>query len=90
MSDIDNQIKQLGYEECKVDLLCRYIVYENKEDDIEVTIEWDYDDNYCLIVARTITRQKDWFGQLYQEPSGLSSKEYLLFNAKIQEMRSSY
>lgn len=89
MSKVDNQIKELGYEEHVINLLCQYIVYENKKDDIEVTIEWSNEEQYCLIFAKTISRQKDWFGHPYQEPSGLTAKEYLLFNAKIQEMRES-
>lgn len=34
---IDEQIKALGYEEHVRDISCCYIVYENKEEDTEVT-----------------------------------------------------
>ena len=87
MTEIDKQIKLLNYEERVVDQLCNYIVYENKEADLEVTIEWDEDDQYCLIFAQSITLYKDWFGQPQRTPMGLTCKEYELFNSKIQEMR---
>lgn len=88
MTEIDKQIKEIGYEERVVDLICQYIVYENKDKDTEITIEWDVEDEYCLIFVNSITRQKDWFGQPYQEPMGVSCKEYELFIAKIKEMKN--
>lgn len=45
------------------DLMCNYIVYENKKDDEEVIIEWDEDEEtYCKIFAQTISRVKNWDG----------------------------
>lgn len=86
---IDEQIKALGYEEHVRDISCSYIVYENKEEDTEVTIEWNDDDQYCLIFVNTISREKNWFGQLYRSPMALTCKEYELFIAKIKETRES-
>lgn len=87
MTEIDKQIKLLNYEESKVDLLCNNIVYENKETDTEVTIQWDEDDQDCLIFANTISEYADWYGHLQHYPIGLTCKEYELFNSKIREMR---
>lgn len=87
MEKIDEQIKLLKYEERVVNLQCNYIIYENKETDSEVTIQWGEDDEYCLIFAQSITLHKDWFGQPQHMPIGLTCREFELFNSKIQEMK---
>ena len=87
MTEIDKQIEAMGYEEHVIDLCLGYIVYENKEQDHEVTIEWDDEDENCHIFSQTITREKDWFGHTYQMPMGLSIRESDIFIAKIDEMR---
>lgn len=70
------------------DLMCNYIVYENKKDDEEVIIEWDEDEEtYCKIFAQTISRVKNWDGHAIQIPIALTIQEALLFVAKIEEMR---
>lgn len=87
MSHIDYEIKSLGYEEVKIDFLCNYIVYQNKQDDTEVTIQWDMDDSECLIYVQTISEIADFYGNLIREPMGLTCKEYEVFHSKIQECR---
>lgn len=48
MSKIDKEVETLGYGIRATDLSCGYIVYENKQLDKEVIIEWDNDKEYCL------------------------------------------
>lgn len=87
MSNIDKEIQTLGYEIRMADLSCGYIVYENKQSDHEVVIEWDDDSEYCMIISKTISRIKDWFGQTFQEPQVLTIREVEVFTTKINEMR---
>lgn len=78
MTETDRKIKALGYEVRVCDLMCNYIVYENKKDDEET---------YCKIFAQTISRVKNWDGHAIQIPNALTIQEALLFVAKIEEMR---
>ena len=78
MTETDRKIKALGYEVRVRDLMCNYIVYENKKDDEET---------YCKIFAQTISRVKNWDGHAIQIPNALTIQEALLFVAKIEEMR---
>lgn len=78
MTETDRKIKALGYEVRVCDLMCNYIVYENKKDDEET---------YCQIFAQTISRVKNWEGHAIQIPNALTIQEALLFVAKIEEMR---
>lgn len=88
MTETDRKIKALGYEVRVCDLMCNYIVYENKKDDEEVIIEWDDDKEICCkIFAQTISRVKTWEGHAIQIPNALTIQEALLFVAKIDEMR---
>lgn len=41
MSKIDKEIDALGFKIRVLDLSCGYIVYENKQSDSEIIIEWD-------------------------------------------------
>lgn len=87
MTETDRKIKALGYEVRVCDLMCNYIVYENKKDDEEVIIEWDDEETYCKIFAQTISRVKNWDGHAIQIPNALTIREALLFVTKIEEMR---
>ena len=78
MTETDRKIKALGYEVRVCDLMCNYIVYENKKDDEEIC---------CKIFAQTISRVKTWEGHAIQIPNALTIQEALLFVAKIDEMR---
>jgi hypothetical protein len=49
MSKIDKEIEALGFEIRVLDLSCGYIVYENKQSDSEIIIEWDDEEEYCKI-----------------------------------------
>lgn len=88
MNDIDKRIESMGYEVRVSDLQCGYIVYENRKFDQEIIIEWDDDDDYCKVLSRTISREKDWFGHTHQMPMPLNLIEVELFTTKINEMRS--
>ncbi|UMZ01179.1 hypothetical protein H8S51_005575 [Roseburia rectibacter] len=88
MSKNDKEIEALGYKIRVSDLSCGYIVYENKQSDKEVIIEWDDDEEYCMIFSQTISRIKDWYGQTFQEPHGLTIQEIELFTTKINELRN--
>lgn len=85
---IDTRIESIGYKIRMADLLACYIVYENEKDDKEVIIEWDDDEEYCLIFSQTISRLKDWTGNTYQMPTALSIQEAGVFIEKINEMRT--
>ena len=87
MTNIDKQIEAIGYKILRADLNINSIVYVNKEQDYEVTIQWDDNDQDCLIYSNTISQQKDWYGCLYKEPIGLNISELRLFMSKIDEMR---
>ena len=80
MSKIDKEIEALGFEIRVLDLSCGYIVYENKQSDSEIIIEWDDEEEYCKIFSQTISRIKDWFGQ--------TIREIQVFTTKINEMRN--
>lgn len=90
MSKLDEKIKQLGYIEKVVGMqtYCDTVIYENSQEDIEVEISWDVDDKECYLHARSLTQSRDWLGQLYSEPRGLSYMEITAFVAKIDEMRN--
>lgn len=88
MTDIDKQIESIGYKIQDINLKNGYIIYENKESDYEVTIQWDNNDQDCLIYSNTISQQKDWYGNLYKEPIGLTISEIKIFMSKIEELRS--
>ena len=87
MTNIDKQIEKIGYKIRKIDLRIGCIVYEYKEQNCEVTIQWDNDEQDCLIYSNTISYQKDWYGNLYKEPLGLTISELKIFMSKIDEMR---
>ena len=88
MSKIDKEIEALGFEIRVLDLSCGYIVYEKKQSDSEIIIEWDDEEEYCKIFSQTISRIKDWFGQTFQEPQALTIREIQVFTTKINEMRN--
>lgn len=88
MTNIDEQIKALGYESVDTNLFIGYMIYENKSADQEVTIEWGDDIEDCLIFSESLSKNKDWFGDLYESPMGLNVQEAELFIAKIKEMRN--
>lgn len=87
MTYTDKQIESIGYKIQDINLKNGYIIYENKELDCEVTIQWNNDDQDCLIYSNTISQQKDWYGNLYKEPIGLTISEIKIFMSKIEELR---
>ena len=87
MTYIDKQIESIGYKIQDINLKNGYIIYENKELDCEVTIQWNNDDQDCLIYSNTMSQQKDWYGNLYKEPIGLTISEIKIFMSKIEELR---
>jgi|GEM_PF-2158116 len=89
MTDIEKQIEAMGYEVRVSDMSNKYIVYENKKSDQEVTLEWDYEDQYCMIHSQTISREKDWIGQTHQMPMALTICEAEIFMARLKELRES-
>ena len=89
MTDIEKQIENIGYEIRVIDMSCQYIVYENKKSDQEVILEWDDEDQYCMIHSQTISREKDWIGQTYQMPMALTICEAEIFMARLKELRES-
>ena len=88
MTNIDEQIKALGYELNEINPVIGYMIYENKSANHEVTIEWNDDIKECLIFSNSLTKDKDWFGDLYESPMALDVQEAELFIAKIKEMRN--
>ena len=89
MTDIEKQIEAMGYEVRVSDMLNDYIVYENKKGDQEVTLEWDDEDQYCMIHSQTISREKDWLGLTHQMPMPLTICEAEIFMARLKELRES-
>ena len=85
MTNIDKKIEKIGYKIRHINRRINSIVYENIYQDQEITIEWGADDQDCFIFSNTITEQRDWYGQLYKEPMGLTITEIRLFRSKIQE-----
>ena len=87
MTNIDKKIEKIGYKIRRINRRINSIVYENIYQDQEITIEWNVDDQDCFIFSNTITEQRNWYGQLYKEPMGLTISEIQLFMSKIQELR---
>ncbi len=89
MTDCEKQIESIGYKVRVSDNNNCYIVYENKKQDQEVILEWDYEEQYCLIFSQTISREKDWLGDAYQAPMALTICEAEIFTARLKELRES-
>ena len=89
MTDVEKQIKTMGYVVRVSDMINNYIVYENKKGDQEVILEWDYKDQYCMIFSQTISREKNWLGHAQQMPMPLTICEAEIFTARIKELRES-
>lgn len=87
MINIDKEIEALGYEIRTSSLSCSYIIYENKQQDQEVIIEWGDEEEQCQLFSQTISKTKDWFGQSFQMGQALTIRELEIFAAKINEMR---
>ena len=58
MTNSEKQIEAMGYEIRVVDMINNYVVYENKQEDQEITLEWDDEDQYCMLFSQTISRKK--------------------------------
>lgn len=87
MTDTEKQIENMGYEIRVSDMLCNYVVYENKKEDQEIILEWDDEDRYCKLFSQTISREKDWTGHTRQMPQALTICELELFTARLKELR---
>ena len=87
MTDTEKQIENMGYKVRVIDMLIGYVVYENKEEDQEIVLEWDEEDQYCLLFSRTISREKDWLGFAQQMPQALNICELEIFTARLKELR---
>lgn len=86
-TNTEEQIKDMGYEIRVIDMLNAYVVYENKKEDHEIILEWDDEDQYCLLFSETITREKDWLGHVRQIPMALNICELEIFTARLRELR---
>lgn len=87
MTDTEKQIKDMGYEIRVIDMLNNYAVYENKKEDQEVTLEWDDEDQYCKLLSKTISREKDWLGNTRQMAQALTICEFETFANRLRELR---
>ena len=87
MTDIEKQIENMGYKIRVSDMLCNYVVYENKKEDQEIILEWDDEDQYCMLFSQTISREKDWLGHTRQMPKALTICELEIFTARLKELR---
>ena len=81
----DEKLKTLGFE-----LVAQYdtvgtLIYENKEDDQRVELNYDGDD--WLIHSYTISEYTDWYGNLFNRPIGMKYEECKAFLDKIDEMK---
>ena len=86
MTNTEKQIQNMGYEIRVVDMLNNYIVYENKKEDHEIILEWDDEDQYCLLFSQTISREKDWLGHTRQMPTAINICELEIFTARLKEL----
>lgn len=77
MTDTEKQIENMGYEIRVSDMLNNYVVYENKKEDQEITLEWDDEDQYCKLFSQTISREKE----------ALNICELEIFTARLRELR---
>lgn len=87
MTDYEKQIESIGYAVRVSDYDNKYMIYENKKQDQEVILEWDYEDQYCYIISQTISRKKDWLGRAYPEPMPLTICEAEIFTARLKEFK---
>lgn len=87
MTDTEKQIENMGYEIRVSDMLCNYVVYENKKEDQEIILEWDDEDQYCMLFSQTISREKDWLGHTQQMPKVLTICELEIFTDRLKELR---
>ena len=88
MTNTEKQIENMGYEIRVSDMLCNYVVYENKKEDQEIILEWDDEDQYCMLFSQTISREKDWLGHTRQMPKALTICEMEIFTARLKELRA--
>lgn len=77
------KLAQLGWKMVTDNTKLNYRVYENRKDDCKVTIQYGTD---SLILAESISKEKDWFGNEYSEPRGLDMEETRLFMSVISSM----
>lgn len=85
MSKTDERISELGYEVIDT-RLPNNIVYLNKKDEQEVGIQWDIDDEECLIYIRdTNCAFKE--SMVGFANTALNIQEVMAFINKIEEMR---
>ena len=87
MTNTEKQIENMGYEIRVIDMFCNYVVYENKKEDQEIILEWDDEDQYCMLFSQTISREKDWIGHTRQMPKALTICELEIFTARLKELR---
>ena len=87
MTNTEKQIENMGYEIRVIDMLCNYVVYENKKEDQEIILEWDDEDQYCMLFSQTISREKDWLGHTRQMPKALTICELEIFTDRLKELR---
>ena len=88
MANIDEKIKELGYEIDDKNLSCNAIRYCNKDSGITVDIQWADEDNECIVHAFESKLISDAFGDSFHKSIGLDIVESQLFIDKIKEMRS--
>lgn len=87
MADTEKQIKDMGYELRVKDTVCNYAIYENKRIDQEIILEWDEDDQYCLLFSESLSRSDDWMTHPQSTPTALNIRELELFTARLKELQ---
>ena len=80
----DDKLKRLGFELFKKDDIIGYLVYENRNADHQVELDWD--ESEWIIHSSSISLMKDWYGQDERRPMGLICDECEAFLLKIKEL----
>lgn len=88
MSNIDNRIKDLGFELLKNQYIINIIEYINDEDNRIVTLQWDNTPENCIIFCRSSNSAYDDFGHEIDVSNGLDIIEAQVFIDKLIEMKN--
>lgn len=83
---VDDRLKELGFELISHHDHIRSFTYENKEADQRVTIEYVGGGDW-IIHSKTISEDKDWYGNLFHSPVGMTYEECKAFLDKIDELK---
>lgn len=86
-TEIDEQIEKLGFVLITAHTDTGTYIYHNSDDDHEIDLQCVTDcREECLIYSNSISEDRDYFGQSFNRPMGMSLDEILVFSKKLEEL----